>query len=251
MSDSLRAYRGSSFYRLLKAEHPELLPIQGVTVPEGAVPHGTTIVAIRCNEGVVIGGDRRATMNGHYIMNEHVVKVFQTDNHSAMAIAGVFGPSVKMAKLFQTELEHYEKIEGLSLTLEGKANRLSQMVEMNFPAAVQGLPVMPIFAGYDLDDHVGRIFEYDITGGTFVKPKQEPYSCSGSGGDRALSTFEHFYRDDLSREDACALIVKALDFASKKDAATGGKNYILKTISNDGVIELSQEEIQALQNQNA
>jgi len=155
-----------------------------------------------------------------------------------MAIAGTFGPSVKMARLFQVELEHYEKIEGIPLTLEGKANRLSQFIEQNFPAAIQGLPVMPLYAGYDLDAKHGKIFEYDITGGTFIKPKEEPFSTSGSGGERAATTFEHFYRDDLTETDGKDLMVKALDFAAKKDAATGGFNYIIKSITRDGVKDL-------------
>src|SRR4030042_6784039 len=169
----LKNYTESSFFGLLKTEYPELIP-QIMPHPEikQNLVSSTTIAAGKYKDGVVIGGDRRATVNGHIVINEHVVKVFKTDDHSAIAIAGTFGPSVKMAKLFQVELEHYEKIEGIPLTLEGKANRLSQLIEQNFPAAIQGLPVMPLYAGYDLDAGHGKIFEYDITGGTFIKPKE-------------------------------------------------------------------------------
>src|SRR4030042_1287405 len=134
----LKNYTESSFFGLLKTEYPELIP-QIMPHPEikQNLVSSTTIAAVKYKDGVVIGGDRRATVNGHIVINEHVVKVFKTDDHSAIAIAGTFGPSVKMAKLLQTELEHYEKIEGIPLTLEGKANKLSYMVELNFRALLQ------------------------------------------------------------------------------------------------------------------
>jgi proteasome beta subunit len=152
-----------------------------------------------------------------------------------MAIAGIFGPSIKMVRLFQVELEHYEKIEGQPLTLEGKANKLSLMMETNFPSAVQGLVVMPLFVGYDLGERRGKIFEYDITGGMFTRTKEEPYSTSGSGGERARSTFEHFYREGMSREEAVELLEKALSFAAKRDTATGGKKFVILSVTGEGV----------------
>lgn len=235
----IKNYSESSFYGLLKTEYPELLPqFSGQNGECNNLIHSTTIAALKYEKGVIIGGDRRATINGHIVVNEHVIKVFKSDDYSAVAIAGTFGPSVKMAKLFQVELEHYEKMEGIPLTLEGKANRLSQLIEQNFPAAMQGLPVMPLFAGYDLDDEHGKIFEYDITGGTFIKPKEEPYSTSGSGGERAAATLEHFHRDNLSESEGQDLMIKSLDFAAKKDAATGGRNYIIKSVSAEGVKNL-------------
>jgi proteasome beta subunit len=238
----LHKYNGSSFIQLLKCDYPELLPSFPKFIVEaksfGTIPEGTTIVALKFAEGVIIGGDRRATAGGHLIVNESVVKVFKTDDYSAIAIAGTFGPSVKMAKLLQTELEHYEKIEGIPLTLEGKATKLSYMVELNFPAAMQGLPVMPLFVGYDTFEKTGKIFEYDITGGTFTKPRQEPFSTSGSGGDRASSTFEHFYREGMTLKESVELMKKALTFASKKDTATGGSNFIIKSVTAKGVEDI-------------
>jgi len=235
-------YNGSSFIQLLKSDYPELVSDYPKIVIDskslGLIPEGTTITALKFADGVIIGGDRRATAGGHLIVNESVVKVFKTDDYSAIAIAGTFGPSVKMAKLLQTELEHYEKIEGFPLTLEGKATKLSYMVELNFPAAMQGLPVMPLFVGYDIYEKTGKIFEYDITGGTFTKPRQEPYSTSGSGGDRAASTFEHFFKEDMSLKESVELMKKALTFASKKDTATGGKGYIIKSVTAKGVEDI-------------
>lgn len=229
----------ASFVSLLKHKYPELLP-NIASMPEEVVlaAKATTIVAIEFESGVIIAADRRATMGGHMLISDHVVKVFKTDKHSAIAIAGTFGPAVKMAKLFKTELEHYEKLEGVSLTLEGRANRLSQMIEMNFPAAIQGMPVMPLFAGYDLEKDEGVIFEYDITGGTFVKPDTEPYATSGSGGDRAKATFEMFYREGMTKEESMELVRKALSFAAEKDMATGGKRFIIFAITRDGVEEV-------------
>ena len=122
--------------------------------------------------------------------------------------------------------------------MEGKANKLSQLIEQNFPAAVMGLPVMPIFVGYDLKEKRGKIFEYDITGGTFTRSKQEPYAASGSGGERAKSTFEHFFRDGMNRDEAVELMVKALSFAAKRDAATSGKLFLIKDVSERGVSDI-------------
>jgi proteasome beta subunit len=228
---------GCSFVELLRRRHPELLP-RAPALPTPAAAHSTTIVALRFNSGVVLAADRRATIGGHLVVHDDAVKVFRADEHSAIAIAGSFGPSVKMARLFQTELEHYEKIEGRSLSLEGKANRLSQMIEQNLQAAMMGLPVMPLFAGYDHERGEGRIFEYDITGGTFIREKTEPYATSGSGGDRARATLEHFWRDDLDRDQAVELARKALEFAAKKDAATGGHGYLMKIITERGIEDL-------------
>lgn len=231
-------YTGSSFIALLKAHYPELVPsFHQLEIPKEIV-RSTTIAALCYHNGVLIAGDRRATIDGHLVVSEDVVKVFRTDDHSALAIAGTFGPSVKMARLFTTELEHYEKMEGTPLTLEGKANKLSQLIEQHFPAAVMGLPVMPIFVGYDTGEEKSKIFEYDITGGTFTRAKHEPFAASGSGGERAKSTFEHFFREGLSRKEAVELMVKALSFAAKRDAATSGNLFLIKDVSEKGVVDI-------------
>lgn len=232
-------YTGSSFIALIKSEYPELLlNYKDISPPPHAVT-STTIAALKYKEGVLLAGDKRAVIDGHLVVSDDVVKVFRTDSHSALAIAGIFGPSIKLARLFQTELEHYEKIEGFLLSLEGKANKLSQMVEEHFPAAIRGLPIMPIFAGYDLQKDEGRIYEYDITGGTFVKPHREPFSASGSGGERARSTLEHFYKEGITRNESLKLIKKALSFAAKRDVATSGEAFVIKDVSHQGVIDLA------------
>jgi len=237
-------YSGPSFISLIKSHYAELLPdyrhLASKYEGKGRIT-ATTTAAIRFNRGVLIGSDRRATMEGHYVMNEHVIKVFKTDDYSAIAIAGSFGPAVKMAKLFKTELEHYEKMEGVELSLSGKANRLSLMVEQHLPAALQGLAVVPLFAGYELETDQGDIFEYDITGGVFIKTSHEPFSACGSGGERAKGTFEHFYREDMSQDEAIELFLKGMNFAAKKDAATGGKNFLLKCITRSGVEDIDLE----------
>jgi proteasome beta subunit len=236
----LLEHHDSSFVSLLSHHYPELIPNITALPPEVVqAARATTIVAITFAKGVIIAADRRATIAGHMVVSEDVVKVFQTDGQSAIAIAGTFGPAVKMAKLFKTELEHYEKLEGEPLTLEGRANKLSQMIEMNFPAAVQGMPVMPIFTGYDKAARRGVIFEYDITGGTFIKPHTEPFATSGSGGERAKATFEHFYREGMNKQEAVELVSKALAFAAEKDLATGGKRFIAMSITARGVEEIS------------
>ncbi len=140
--------------------------------------HGTTVVAIRYADGVVMAGDRRAT-SGNLISHRSIEKVFPADRWSGVAIAGAAGPAMEMVRLFQLQLEHYEKVEGGPLSLEGKANQLSQMVRNHLPAAMQGLAVVPLFAGFDLRRQAGRLFQYDVTGGRY---EENDYATSGSGG---------------------------------------------------------------------
>jgi proteasome beta subunit len=184
--------------------------------------HGTTIVAIRYADGAVRARDRRAT-EGHSIAQRNIEKVFPADRHSAVSIAGAAGPAMDMVRLFQTELEHYEKVEGAALSLEGKANKLGGMIRANLPMAMQGLAVVPIFAGYDTRRRSGRIFKYDVTGGRY---EEGDFHATGSGGRDARTTIKLGYRDGLSREEAIELAVEALYEAADEDAATGGPDVV-------------------------
>ena len=170
---------GSSFPELLRRVGLGAAPDTGLSAdkPDLGVPHATTCVALRFADGVVMAGDRRAT-SGNLISHRGMEKVVQADQHSGVAIAGAAGPAMEMIKLFQLQLEHYEKVEGSSLSLEGKANQLSLMVRGNLPAAMQGMVVVPIFAGYDLLRTVGRLFTYDVTGGRY---EEHDYVATGSG----------------------------------------------------------------------
>jgi proteasome beta subunit len=193
--------------------------------PTGAAPavaHGTTVVALRFADGVVMAGDRRAT-EGNIIAHRTMEKVFPADHHSAVAIAGVAGPAVEMVKLFQTQLEHYEKVEGVALSLEGKANQLGQMVREHLPMAMQGLVVVPLYAGYDVRRGLGRIFTYDVTGGHF---EEADHAATGSGGRDARTTIKLGWRPDLARDEAIELAVRALYEAADEDAATGGPDLV-------------------------
>ena len=207
---------------VLRAYAPELLP---QAPPPGSIveaPHGTTVAALRFTDGVVVGGDRRATQ-GMSIAQRDMEKVFPADDYSAIAIAGSAGPGIEMVRLFQTELEHYEKVEGLPLSLEGKANKLGQMVRANFPMALQGLAVVPLFCGYDLRRGTGRIFRYDVTGGRY---EDTEYHATGSGGDFARGTLKKRYRPDLDQDSAVEVLVEALFDAAEEDAGTGGPDLI-------------------------
>jgi proteasome beta subunit len=171
-----------------------------------SITHATTVVAIRYADGVVMAGDRRAT-SGHIISHRAIEKVFPADRHSGVAIAGAAGPAMEMVKLFQLQLEHYEKVEGSQLSLEGKANQLGQMVRNNLPAAMQGLAVVPIFAGFDTRRSAGRLFQYDITGGRY---EESNFATSGSGGSLAGSVVKMRFHEGLSRDDAVDLAITAL-----------------------------------------
>jgi proteasome beta subunit len=209
------------------------------------VPHGTTIVALRFAGGVVVAGDRRAT-EGHSIAHRGIEKVFPADRFSAVAIAGAAGPATDMVRLFQTQLEHYEKVEGLTLSLEGKANQLAQMVRANLPMAMEGLAVLPLFAGYDKGRKLGRIYSYDLAGGRY---EELEYHATGSGGRDARTTIKLGYRDRLPLTEAVELAVKALYQAADEDSATGGPDPlrgiypVLAVVDENGYRRLSDDEV--------
>jgi proteasome beta subunit len=182
------------------------------------IVHGTTIAALLFSGGTVVAGDRRAT-EGHAIAHRGIEKVFPADRYSAVAIAGAAGPALEMVRLFQTQLEHYEKVEGTQLSLEGKANQLAQMVRGNLPLAMEGLAVLPLFAGYDLRLRTGRIFSFDLTGGRY---EELEYHTTGSGGRDAKNTIKLGFDRDMAEREAVELAVRALYEAADEDSATGG-----------------------------
>lgn len=216
---------GASFAELLRRVAPQALP--GATVGPGDVggldiPHGTTVLSIRTAEGVIIAGDRRATA-GYTIASRRIEKVFESDEYSGVAIAGAAGPAVEMVKLFQVQLEHYEKIEGEQLSLEGKANQLGQLVRGNLPAAMQGFAVVPLFAGYDERRHHGRVFSYDVTGGKY---EEMDFHSTGSGSVHARNWMKAGWSEGISTDDAIALAIRALFAAADEDVATGGPDLV-------------------------
>jgi proteasome beta subunit len=212
---------GSSFPELLKRMGLTAEPA-GAAHGELAVPHATTCVALRFADGVIMAGDRRAT-SGNLISHRGMEKVVQADLHSGVAIAGAAGPAMEMVKLFQLQLEHYEKVEGVSLSLEGKANQLSMMVRGNLPAAMQGMVVVPIFAGYDLRRGDGRLFTYDVTGGRY---EEHDYIATGSGMLHAGTVIKLGWRDGIDRDAAIALACRGLWEAADADSATGGPDAL-------------------------
>jgi len=233
---------GPDFTALLRASGQAPSPSVDLS---GEVPHGTTCVSIRFADGVVLAGDRRAT-SGHHISHRSIEKVFPADRHSGVAIAGAAGPALEMVKLFQLQLEHYEKVEGKQLSLEGKANQLSQMLRQNLPAAMQGLAVVPLFAGYDTRRETGRLFQYDITGGRY---EERLYASTGSGGVHATTVMKLGYVDGQDRDAAVALAANALYEAADEDAATGAPDLvrrifpIIATITADGYEPAGQAEL--------
>ena len=209
------------------------------------ITHGTTVVALRFAEGVVMAGDRRAT-SGHLISHRALEKVFPADRHSGVAIAGAAGPAMEMVKLFQLQLEHYEKVEGVPISLEGKANQLGQMVRNHLPAAMRGLAVVPLFAGYDTRRGVGRLFEYDVTGGRY---EESNYATTGSGSLHAGTVVKLGFRDGLARDAALDLAITALFTAADEDSATGGPDLVrgvyptIATITADGFTRVPEAEV--------
>jgi len=251
----------SSFFDFLTQHHPALTPTgrsgflqaQVSADPMRAtgsmhVPHATTVLAIRYQQGVVIAGDRRAT-EGFQIAERRIEKVFKIDEYSAMAIAGAAGPCIEMAKLFQVELEHYEKLEGVQLSCEGKANKLGQMVKANLPMVFQGLVVMPLYVGYDLKRTEGRIFKYDLAGGRY---EESDYHAIGSGGKDARNTMREHFLKGLAEPDALKLALLALYNAADDDVGTGGPDLVrgiyptAKIVDASGITDVSEQQIRGI-----
>ena len=193
----------------------------------------TTVVAIRVEGGVVLAGDRRATA-GMMIASRRIEKVFPADDFSGIAIAGAAGPSIELVRLFQTQLEHYEKIEGETLSLEGKANQLAGLVRANLPAAMQGLVVVPLFAGYDDRQQRGRVYSYDVTGGKY---EETDFQAQGSGGVHARNWIKATWREGMSRDDGVDLALRSLFAAADEDAATGGPDIVRRIFPTVAVID--------------
>ncbi len=247
---------GSSFHDLLQSQYPRLFLGRSDTAHAltdnaqllQSVPHGTTILALRYRDGVVICGDRRAT-EGYTISERRIEKVYKTDETSAIAISGAAGPCIEMTRLFQVELEHYEKLEGTLLSMEGKANKLSQMIKTNLPMAMQGLVVIPIYAGYDLKRKIGRIFKYDVAGGRY---EERDYYATGSGGRDAKATLKRLFKTDLSGEGATRIALEAIYDAAEADVATGGPDMLrgifpnVKRISEQGVEDVPDEAVKTV-----
>jgi proteasome beta subunit len=240
----------SSFAEFLAAQAPDLLPGRRSAPVTGVVeaPHGTTIVAATFDGGVVMAGDRRATM-GNVIAQRDIEKVFPADELSCVGIAGTAGLAVELVRLFQVELEHYEKIEGTTLSLEGKANRLAAMVRGQLGLAMQGLAVVPLFAGYDAVSGQGRIFSYDVTGGRY---EEHAFHSVGSGSLFARGSLKKLYRDDLDPNGAVTACVQALYDAADDDSATGGPDVtrgifpVVAVVTADGYRRLPDDEVGAL-----
>ncbi|MGC1207190.1 MAG: proteasome subunit beta [Ornithinimicrobium sp.] len=249
---------GTSFIDFLVAHAPHLLPggglglsadaNRGLGIPSSSVqaPHGTTIVALTYADGVIVAGDRRATM-GTMIARRDMEKVFAPDDYSAVGIAGSAGVAIEIVKLLQVELEHYEKVEGTLLSLEGKANRLASMIRGNLGNVFRGLTVLPVFAGYDLGAQAGRIFSYDVTGGSY---EEQGHHSIGSGSVFARGALKKLWQPDMSSGQAVSVAVEALYDAADDDSATGGPDIsrriwpTMAVLSADGVSFLPDDELE-------
>jgi proteasome beta subunit len=237
----------SSFFRHLLTHAPENLPWNK---PPGRldVPHGTTVLAARYADGVLMAGDRRATM-GNLIAQRDMEKVYPADEHSGIAFAGTVGLAIEMVKLFQVELEHYERIEGVTLSIEGKVNKLGAMVRSNFAAAEQGMAVIPLFAGWDDHQNRARIFSADVVG---HMTEEKEFEAVGSGSTFAKGALKKLWRRGMTEEEVAGITVQALVDAADEDSATGGPDLtrqifpLLATITAEGYRRYTEEEVRAI-----
>lgn len=228
-ANQVAANATSSFTEHLQRDRPGLLPFNNPlpTAQAGSaqslqVPHATTIVALTYAGGVLMAGDRRATM-GNIIASRHIEKVFPADQYSVLGIAGTAGIAIDITRLFQVELEHYEKIEGTLLSLDGKANRLGAMIRGNLPMAMQGLAVIPLFAGFDTQAGIGRLFSYDVTGGRY---EEQEHHTVGSGSMFARGALKKLWNPNISEDEAIRVAIESLYDAADDDSATGGPDPV-------------------------
>lgn len=239
----------SSFTDFLTMAAPELLPRPEPGSGGGSgsgpdIPHGTTIATAVCADGVVMAGDRRATA-GSMISQRDIEKVFRSDEFSCVGISGVAGIGIDLVRLFAVELEHYEKLEGRSLSLEGKANRLAGLVRANLGGAMQGLVAVPLLAGYDLETSRGRIFSFDVAGGKY---EEQRFASIGSGSVFARGALKKLYRDGMNAQEVTTALMQALYDAADDDSATGGPDMsrriypVVATVTQDGYRRLPEEE---------
>ncbi|MGH2681838.1 MAG: proteasome subunit beta [Actinomycetota bacterium] len=249
MTDDSGIGSNPSFFDLVKGQpaEPTFLrqPAAGPPADLPALPHGTTVIALKFGDGVVMAGDRRA-VEGFSIAGNEMQKVFPADEHSVVGIAGVAGQAIEIVRLFQTELEHYEKVEGETLSLEGKANRLAQMLRQSWPLVLQGLVVVPLYAGFDRRRREGRIFRYDVIGGRY---EEADFQGAGSGSRDAKGSLKKRWRPGMSREQAIETAIEALIDAGEEDAATAGPDIIrgiypnVFVVTADGVTEVPEDDI--------
>ena len=242
----------SSFTEFLSAVSPELLPGHNLPASAGGTEHltpdATTIVALTFPGGVVLAGDRRATQ-GNVIANRDMDKLYRTDEFSAVAIAGSAGIGIELARLYQVELEHYEKMEGRALSLEGKANKLAQMIRGNLGMALQGFVVIPLLVGFDENSEKGRVFSYDAVGGRY---EEHRYHSIGSGSVFARGSIKKLYKDDLSESTAVEVALESLYDAADDDSATGGPDLhrkiypLVDVITEDGHRRMDTDEVAEL-----
>lgn len=249
LPEAFRAAGSSSFHDFLARQAPDLLPGAAAKrlgdTSATIAPHGTTIVAATFDGGVVMAGDRRATM-GNVIAQRDIEKVFPADEYSCIGIAGTAGLAIELVRLFQVELEHYEKIEGITLSADGKANRLASLIRNNLGLAMQGLAVVPLFAGFDLETSEGRIFSYDVTGGRY---EEHAFHAVGSGSVFARGSLKKLYSTDLTERECITATVQALYDAADDDSATGGPDLtrrifpIVAAVTADGYRRIAEDEV--------
>ncbi len=253
----LSDYGTANFFEILKRRHPELLTglhssntgsNSVITESSAQYYEGTTVLAVVYNAGVIMAGDRQAT-EGHQVGERRIQKVYPVDRHSAIAVAGAAGPCIEMAKLFQVEVEFYEKTEGIRLSLEGQANFLAHLVRSNLGLAMQGLVVLPLFAGFDLKQQRGRIFKYDAVGGRY---EEADYYAIGSGGKDARATLKKRYKPGIAYPETLDIAAEALWDAADEDIATGGPDLIRKifptfyTVTKEGVTDIPETTVEEL-----
>jgi proteasome beta subunit len=250
MTDDSGIGSNPSFFDLIKGQPGEPTFLRQSQTPPSStdvppLPHGTTVLALKFADGIVMAGDRRA-VEGFSIAGNEMQKVFPADEFSVVGIAGVAGQAIEIVRLFQTELEHYEKVEGEFLSLEGKANRLSQMIRQSWPLVLQGLVVVPLYGGYDRRRGEGRIFRYDVIGGRY---EEADFQATGSGSRDAKGSMKKRWRAGMSRTEAIEVAVEALVDAGEEDAATGGPDLVrgiypnVYAVTREGATEVAEDEV--------
>lgn len=216
---------------------------------------GTTILALRYRDGVMVAGDRRATA-GHTVLYDRADKVIPIDDYSLMAISGSPAMAFEIARILEHSFQYHRRRQLQEMSIEAKLRRLSLLIRDNLPMAVQGIgAVIPIFATYDQEADLGRIYFYDVLGAQF---EVADFATTGSGSSAVRGAMYYMNRwggppfSQLSREDAVGLSLRLLFTASEYDSATGryessaGVYPTVKTITSGGQEDIDLDELRAL-----
>ncbi|MBX3118385.1 MAG: hypothetical protein KF784_04915 [Fimbriimonadaceae bacterium] len=238
---------------MIQAEHKTFAELVGFStsrMPANAgETHGTTVLALRHKDGVLMLADRRATA-GNLVMFDHAEKIIALDDSTILAISGSFARSVEVSRFLKHSFKYYRRTVLSEMSLDGKLMEISRALAGNLSAAMEGVGVfLPIVAAYDAKTGGFSMHFFDVAGARFQNAQ---YACAGSGSERIRGVFEFLGRtkkpwETRPLDDVLADGLLMLDIAADLDSATGGFSKILPaafSLTVDGIRPVDEKQLQ-------